>query len=78
VPEELYFDPKQGGIVCNNCLKELKTSLPRIDSDTVKILRLFLRKNWNILGRLKLKDAHFKALENVSESYLNYILEENK
>ncbi len=77
-PEELYFDPKQGGIVCNNCLKELKTPLPRIDSDTVKILRLFLRKNWNILGKLKLKDAHFKALENVSENYLNYILEENK
>ncbi len=77
-PEKLYFDPKQGGIVCDNCFKQLETHLPRIDSDTVKILRLFSQKNWGILKRLKLKGAYFEALESISENYLNYILEEIK
>lgn len=66
-PGKLYFNPDEGGITC--CGEgEL------ISSDVVKILRLFLKKDWNILSRLKIQDSHKKELETISEKELSSLI----
>jgi len=77
--ETFYFMPKEGGIVCWRCLKELspeeKERAKEIKVDTVKILRVFLSKNWEILSRLKITKAERKNLKEVSEFYLAFLKE---
>jgi len=69
-PTNIYFSPEQGGIVCNNCLKEKAGK--KINSEVVKILRLLIKRDWSVLSRLKIKPEHEKDLKNISEDYLSY------
>jgi len=68
VPQKLCFNSEEG-IICSECSGNLKDKA-EISPDIIKILRLFLGKNWNILSRLKIQDLHKKELENISENYL--------
>jgi len=68
VSQKLCFNSEEG-IICSECSGNLKDKL-EIPPDIIKILRLFLGKNWNILSRLKIQDLHKKELENISENYL--------
>ena len=76
LPEKLYFNPKEGGIICQSCFKKLKSG-KEIDSDTVKILRIILEKNWPILSKLKIEAKYLKGLTSISKNYLSLICEEN-
>ena len=67
IPEKLYFNSEQG-IICSECYGSLEDKI-EISSDIIKILRLFLKKDWSILSRLKIQDFHKKELENISEDY---------
>jgi len=71
--EELFWSPKEGGVICNNCSKKIKIQLFSIDPDTIKILRLILEKDWSILKRLKIEKEKEKKLEQLSENSLSYI-----
>jgi len=92
LPEKLYLNLKEGGIICQSCFKKLKlveedksSSSPlaaarvgkEIDSETVKILRIILEKNWPILSKLKIEAKYLKSLELFSKSYFSFICEEN-
>jgi len=68
VPQKLCFNSGEG-IICSECSGNLKDK-SEISPDIIKILRLFLGKNQNILSRLKIQDLHKKELENISENYL--------
>ncbi len=68
VPQKLCFNSEEG-IICSECSGNLKDK-SEISPDIIKILRLFLGKNQNILSRLKIQDLHKKELENISENYL--------
>ena len=68
VSQKLCFNSEEG-IICSECSGNLKDK-SEISIDIIKILRLFLGKNWNILSRLKIQDLHKKELENISENYL--------
>lgn len=71
VLQKLYFNPEEGGIICEECLPaEASTKESEISPDIIKILRLLLKKDWNILSRLKVQDLHKKELESISENYL--------
>lgn len=82
IPEKLYFNPEEG-IICSGCLPAagLSTELSRgplakageISPDVIKILRLFLEKDWNILLRLKIQDFHKKELEAISLDFLKSV-----
>lgn len=72
VPDNLYLDPEQGGVVCGNCFGKEKKG-EKIDPETVKILRLLLKEDWSILSRLKIDSKHREGLEEISESYLSSI-----
>lgn len=64
-PSFLYFSSQDGGIVCQSCNKEHK----RINSDAVKVLRLILKKDWNILSRLKVKPFSKKIINDTTKDY---------
>lgn len=76
-PENIYFGPKEGGIICQNCSQEIK-SKKEIKPEIIKIIRIILQKNWSILSRLKIDKEYEKSLESISKIYLNHILAEIK
>ena len=69
-PYSLYFSSKDGGIICRNCARGYGL---KVKSDIVKILRLAVSKNWDILRRLKLSDSVLKSLQEISQNYQNYL-----
>ena len=74
IPEPLYFNSEQGGVVCSNCYKKLKSG-KKISADLVKILRVVFGKNWKNLVKLKIKPAHYRALKNISDNYYQYLIQ---
>lgn len=75
-PEKLYFNPKEGGIICQNCFKENK-STKEIKPEIIKILRIILKNDWRTLLKLKIEAKYLKELSSVSKNYLSLICEEN-
>jgi len=80
-PYTLYFSNKDGGIICRNCSDfdiEAKKIYPeryqRINSDIVKILRLILKRDWQILSKLKVEVFSQDLLKEISDNYYRYIL----
>jgi len=76
-PENLYFDINGGGIVCSNCYKKHKKG-EIIFPDVIKILRIFLNKDWNLLKRLKIKEEEVSLLKKISKQYLSFYQKEKK
>lgn len=76
-PGKLYFSFKEGGVFCNLCFKKIKDG-KEIDENFVKILRIILKRDWPTLKKLKIEEFQKKLLEDISESYLSYISEQNK
>lgn len=73
-PENLYFSPKEGGIICNSCSKRIKKeSRVGLKPEIVKILRLFLTKDWKITSRLKIEKDWLNSLKEISENYLDEV-----
>ncbi|MBZ9577463.1 DNA repair protein RecO [Patescibacteria group bacterium] len=71
VPQKLYFNPEEGGTIDLECFKKIEKG-EEVSPELVKILRLLLKKDWNILSRLKIQDLHKKELENISENYISF------
>ena len=75
LPEKLYFNPKEGGIICHDCFKKVKL-VEEVKPDVVKILRIILEKNWATLSKLKIEGKYLKGLASVSKDYLSFIVDE--
>lgn len=70
-PSDLYFSVEDGGIVCGDCLgKAAKCGM--ISADVIKIIRLFIRKDWKILEKLKIEREHLDSLKLIAENCLSY------
>jgi len=70
IPEEVYFSGKQGGIICKKCFEKNENNLnfaKKINADVVKILRIILSKNWQMLYKLKTEPSTRRLLLEVSE-----------
>ncbi len=72
-PYHLYFSNEQGGIVCKSCLK-LSTDAKKINSNVVKIMRLMLTREWDILSKLKIEVSSRNLLQSVSDGYAKYLM----
>ena len=70
-PENLYFNQKEGGLICEKCFKKVKSGI-EVKPEVVKILRVIFEKNWVILSRLKIGKFHLNSLKTISK-----ICEEN-
>ena len=73
VPEKLYFSQREGGTICDNCFKKVKEA-KKIEPEVIKILRILLKKDWDILSRLKIENSYKKTLRNISKDSFSYIL----
>lgn len=51
-PESIYFSGKDDGVVCATCGVNNKDA-KKINSDIIKIVKLIVNKDWNILSKLK-------------------------
>ncbi len=71
-PENLYFSPGEGGIICSQCRKLIK-SAKEIDLDVIKILRIILKKDWTFLSKLKVARQSLKSLAAIAKEYYLYI-----
>jgi len=73
VPKNLFFSPKEGGLICQDCQNKARTAKP-IEADAVKIIRLFLKNDWQTLAKLKVEEKALKSLSTVSQQYLSEVM----
>lgn len=73
-PGNLFFDKKQGGIVCGKCRRAAKSGIDVRDG-TIKIIRLFLKKDWSVLTKLKIGQDDLKSIKIFSDYYLREIFD---
>lgn len=69
-PQKLYFNISEGGIIDFNCFQKIKKG-KEIMPEAIKIARILLRNDWQILERLKIDESYKKSLEAVSEDYIS-------
>lgn len=81
LPETFFFVPDEGGVVCWQCFskKELKNNGPwfNIQVDTVKVLRVFIRDNWDLASKLTIGDDIRQNFLEISENYCGFLQESN-
>jgi len=82
--ENIYFSSKEGGLVCQGCSKKVNhvrnnisnvvKSIKEVDLDTIKIIRIILKKDWSILSKLKIEKLHLESLAIFSKNWQSFIL----
>lgn len=72
IPQNLYFNFREGGVICQNCFKKTKEG-ERIFPETIKILRFILEKKWQIVSRLKTEEKYFQSLKKISDYWINFL-----
>ncbi len=68
----LYFSCKEGGILCQNCQTAQKNGI-KVSAGIVKVLRLILNREWDILPKLKFEPVLSLELESLSKEYAEYL-----
>ncbi|KPJ71722.1 hypothetical protein AMJ50_01145 [Parcubacteria bacterium DG_74_3] len=74
IPAQIFWSSKEGGVICKNCSKKIKETFFKIEPDTIKLLRLILKKDWVTLQRLKIDRGLHQNLREVSKNFYSYIL----
>lgn len=77
IPYGLCFSAKEGGVICKSCAKQKKDNI-KISSDVVKVLRLILKKDWQVLSKLKIEQPSQILLEDIAENYYFHLLNVQK
>lgn len=72
---KLFFSPKLGGVVCNECSKKVDVSVKKavIKPNTIKILRLMEKQNFSLVSRIKLSSRDNSDLNLTLRFLLDYI-----
>ncbi len=76
--ETFFFVPQEGGVVCWRCFNSngLKQGAWfNIQVDTVKILRVWLKEDWEMAGKLRVGAETWQNLLEISENYCNFLQE---
>ncbi|MFW6283682.1 MAG: DNA repair protein RecO [Minisyncoccales bacterium] len=76
-PEKLSFNYQEGGVVCKDCSGKIKNEV-KINPNIVKIIRLFLSHNLEILSHVSIPKDKLDDLEELSKKYYLYILESTR
>jgi DNA repair protein RecO (recombination protein O) len=73
-PTTNSFCARIGGIVCPSCAVNQPFSRP-LSLNALKVLRFIQRNNFDTVGRLKIDTGLSLELENITRSFLKYLLE---
>ncbi len=68
-PDKLYFNCQEGGVVCQECAGEGEE---RVAQETVKLLRLFTKKNLSNLTKINILKEYQKPLDKVLRTYFSH------
>lgn len=74
-PEDNYFSPGFGGLLCPACQKADGQAL-KVSPDAIKIMRFFLKNEFSRAAALRLKKENLEELKKALFVYLPYILED--
>ena len=69
-PDLVYFSIKEDSVICQDCQKICKDA-KKINSDIIKLLRLFTKKDWQTLSKLKFEQPSQKLLQELSKDIIN-------
>jgi DNA repair protein RecO (recombination protein O) len=75
-PYNIYFSNKEAGIICKKCLNG-DSLAKKINSDSLKILRIILKKDWDTISRLRVEHNSEKLFHEISENYYLYMLSDH-
>lgn len=78
IPGLMNFSSESNGIICLKCSDDNTKDKVLISPEIIKIVRLFLKKDWKTLSRLKMEETYQKSLKLISESYLADYKKEKK
>lgn len=70
-PEQNYFDPSRGGLVCSRCAEKNAEQLP-VTADLIKALRFITENNLEKTLALKITPELGITLQKIIEQYLIY------
>lgn len=71
-PQALYFSYGDGGLLCQACAVK-KPQGRIINADAVKVLRLMVQKEWDLLQKLKMGPQSKSMVKQISDGYYNYV-----
>jgi DNA repair protein RecO (recombination protein O) len=72
-PEHLYFSNKEGGVMCQSCAQSHRQA-KNINADVVKMIRLFLKNEWDTVSKLKAQASSNALLKSISDTYSDYLM----
>lgn len=72
VPGNFCFNPKEGEIICSDCVGGIKETL-NVSPEAIKIIRLFLKNDWLIIFRLKIEKPYLESLKEISQNYFVFL-----
>jgi len=70
--KEMYFNIKEGGLVCNNCIAEDKKECIKVSLYFVKLLRRILITHLSTISNAIIPDNKMKELEKITNIYIGY------
>jgi DNA repair protein RecO (recombination protein O) len=73
-PEEQFFDPGFGGVVCSRCGGKVPTAMP-VTMQALKVMRHYQRSTFREASRIELVPGLKHEIEGLLGHYLTYLLE---
>jgi DNA repair protein RecO (recombination protein O) len=76
-PGKIYFSPKEGGLVCQNCFEKDESAI-EVKTNTIKILRIITEKNLLFLKKIRFEGEDFDKLEKITKIFLSSLVKREK
>jgi len=70
--KEMYFNIKEGGLVCNNCIAKDKEGCVKVSLYFNKLLRKILITPLSTISNATIPDKKMKELEKITDLYIAY------
>jgi DNA repair protein RecO (recombination protein O) len=70
--KEMYFNIREGGLVCNNCISEDKEECIKVYLYFIKLVRKILITPLSTISNATIPDKKMKELEKITDLYIAY------
>ena len=70
--KEMYFNIKEGGLVCNNCIAKDKEGCVKVSLYFIKLARKILITPLSTISNATIPDKKMKELEKITDPYIAY------
>ena len=70
--KEMYFNIKEGGLVCNNCIAKDKEGCVKVSLYFIKLVRKILITPLSTISNATIPDKKMEELEKITDPYIAY------